>query len=328
MRRNPYAATLNTEGMGIKLLSDDDVQHIHNAALEILSTIGIEIECAEAQDYLEQAGAKVDRDKNIVQFPEYLVREAIASTPGNFTLAGKHPAEDVIFGNGRVNFIPFGSGIKIKDRKTGKMRPTTKQDIIEGTRLVDALAAYDMCMQTVIATDVPAKVEALHSFAAHFFNTKKNCLIGPADRRTAEALLEMAIEYTGSAEALRERPVMIFGGCTISPFSIPESTCIELIYGARYGIPVVALSMPMSGGMSPVTMPGSLAVTMAEVLGATVLSQAVRKGAPLMIGISSGILDQRKNAAAMVGCPEAALLSAGFAQMARYYEIPSFCAGG
>ena len=120
---------------------------------------------------------------------------------------------------------------------------------------------------------------------------------------------------------------MMLGGCTISPLSIPDSTVAATITAAKYNIPAMILTMAMSGGMAPVTLAGCLVVANAEILAALTLSQIVRKGAPFIYGSSTGTLDMRHNAAAMVGCPELGLISAGIAAIARLYKLPTLVAG-
>jgi trimethylamine--corrinoid protein Co-methyltransferase len=121
---------------------------------------------------------------------------------------------------------------------------------------------------------------------------------------------------------------MMNGCCSISPLVIPEGTAETIIETAKAGIPLMCLSMAMAGGMAPVTIAGSLIVTNAEILGALTLSQLVRKGTPFVYGSSTGTLDMRHNAAAMVGCPELALISTGVAALAQMYNVPSLVAGG
>lgn len=232
-----------------------------------------------------------------------------------------------LLGDGRTNWIPFGCGIMMKDIVSGEIRETTKQDIMDCARITEALDEYDVCMQTVVAQNVPEHVEELHSFVGHAFNTNKNVTVGPMGKRSAEALVELASIIAGGKEKLQERPFLNFGGCTISPLTIPGSTCQAIIVGAPNNIPIGTLSMAMSGGMSPVKITGSLVVDLAETLGALVLAQTVKKGAAMMMGISNGMLDLRHNALAELGCPEAALLSAGFAQMCNFYDVPSLVGG-
>jgi trimethylamine--corrinoid protein Co-methyltransferase len=85
--------------------------------------------------------------------------------------------------------------------------------------------------------------------------------------------------------------------------------------------------MAMAGGSSPVTLAGTLVDHNAEILGGLVLSQLTRKGSKFVYGSSTTAMDLRL-AAASVGSPECALINAAVAQMATYYLLPSWVAGG
>lgn len=327
MKKNRYPAALQSCGLGMTMFSDADKEHLHAAVLEVMSTVGIRFECKEALEYLNDAGANVNFETEVARFPEYLVNEAIGSAPHNLIMYGKTPEYDAYLGESRVNWIPFGCGIYMSDIETGEIHDSCKQDIIDCTRVIDALEQYDVCMETVVPQDVPPVVAPLHSFEAHVSYTNKNVTVGPADKRTAETLVEMAAAVAGGLDKLRERPFLNFGGCSISPLTIPDSTCQAVMVGARNNIPVGCLSMAMAGGTAPVTLEGSIVVLLAEVLAAVVLSQTVKKGAPIMIGTSTCTMDLRHNAAAMVGSPELALISSAVAQMGQFYKIPSLVAG-
>jgi trimethylamine--corrinoid protein Co-methyltransferase len=84
--------------------------------------------------------------------------------------------------------------------------------------------------------------------------------------------------------------------------------------------------MAMAGGSSPVTLAGTMVTHNAEVLAGITLSQLVERGSPVIYGSSTTAMDL-KLAAASVGTPELALISAAVAQMARRYLLPSFVAG-
>ena len=58
-----------------------------------------------------------------------------------------------------------------------------------------------------------------------------------------------------------------------------------------------------------------------------VLGQAVKKGVPLIYGTSTAMMDLRSTLSA-VGTPELALFSAAVANVAQFYKVPSFVAGG
>ncbi len=95
---------------------------------------------------------------------------------------------------------------------------------------------------------------------------------------------------------------------------------------ARHGIPNNVISMAMSGASSPVTLAGTLVTHNAEVLAGLTLAQLTERGAPTIYGSSTTAMDLRY-AAASVGSPELAMISAGVAQLAQRYLLPSFVAG-
>lgn len=325
MLRRKNAGYNNFTGAALQLFSQDDLQHIHLATLEVLRYTGVQVNDKEALNYFAAAGAYVAKDT--VKIPAHLVESAIASAPASVFLAGKSPEYDIILEDGRVYVCPFGLGIFIHDLKTGKLRETTKQDIADCSRLVDYLAEYDFLFDTMVARDVPEATACLHGFEAHLTNSQKPALASPENKQTAEALVQMGAAAAGGYHNLQERPLMMLGGCTISPLSIPDSTVAATITAAKYNIPAMILTMAMSGGMAPVTLAGCLVVANAEILAALTLSQIVRKGAPFIYGSSTGTLDMRHNAAAMVGCPELGLISAGIAAIARLYKLPTLVAG-
>ncbi len=99
-----------------------------------------------------------------------------------------------------------------------------------------------------------------------------------------------------------------------------------IIETARWGLPCNVLSMAMAGGSSPVTLAGTMVTHNAEVLAGITLSQLSERGSPVIYGSSTTAMDLRL-AAASVGTPELAMISAAVAQMARRYLLPSFVAG-
>src|SRR5450756_2474639 len=118
----------------------------------------------------------------------------------------------------------------------------------------------------------------------------------------------------GSAEAVRERPMMIMGTCPVSPLKLVSDCCEIVIEAARAGVPSCVLSMAMAGGSSPVTLAGTL------------LEQLTERGSKVLYGSSTTAMDLRL-AAASVGSPECAMISAGVAQLARQYRLTSYIAG-
>jgi len=150
--------------------------------------------------------------------------------------------------------------------------------------------------------------------------------IGPIDGKLTRYILRMAAAVVGGVQKLRERPLVSFITCPVSPLKLVRESCEIIIESARGGAAVNILSMAMAGGSSPVTLAGTLVTHNAEVLAGITLAQLTRRGAPVLYGSSTTAMDLRL-ASASVGSPECGLINAAVAQLARRYLLPSFVAG-
>jgi len=166
----------------------------------------------------------------------------------------------------------------------------------------------------------------VHNAEMQYLNTTKPIGIGPLSRTETIAIFEMAAEIVGGADELRRRPIVYNGVCPVSPLKLPHEATEVIIETARWWIPNNILSMAMAGGSSPVTLAGTLVTHNAEVLSGITLAQLTERGAPCIYGSSTTAMDL-KLAAACVGSPELAMISAAVTQMARRYLLPSFVAG-
>jgi trimethylamine---corrinoid protein Co-methyltransferase len=326
MRRNPHAGHLSSGGQSLNVFTRDELSDIHLSTLEVLQHTGIWVEDAEALDVFASGGAVVDREAKIVRIPPYVVEDAIRSAPPTITLCGRTAASDVVIESGRVGFTNFGEGIKITDMDSGELREPTKRDVAEAARLIDALPEVDVLERPMGAHDVPQDAVPLHNAEAIFANTSKHVFIGPINGRLLEKIVEMAEVVVGGVEALRQRPLVSFNTCPVSPLKLVRDACEIIIVGARAGVPVNVLSMAMAGGSSPVSMAGTLVTHNAEVLAGITLAQLAAPGAPVIYGSSTTAMDLRF-ASASVGSPECAMINAGVACLARFYLLPSWVAG-
>jgi len=113
----------------------------------------------------------------------------------------------------------------------------------------------------------------------------------------------------------------------VSPLMLNRETTEGLLVFAKYGQPTTIPPECMAGGTSPATLAGLLVQQNAEVLISVAIAQLARRGAPVFYGSASTVMDMRTGAVAL-GAPEAGLVMAGTAQLARYYGIPSRGTGG
>lgn len=326
-RRNLRAGSSQLAGLGLNILTEDQLSAIHCATLDVLQHIGIKVVSQEAQDLFEGGGAIVDRKKQIVKIPPYLVEDCIRWAPSTVLLAGRNPEKDFIIEGNRVGFVNFGEGVNVIDPVTREYRRSTKRDVANAALVSDAMDQLDINFRAITSQDVPGPVQALHNAEAIFSNTSKHFFIGADGINNCKKLIAMAAAVAGGPDKLRERPVISFNVCPTSPLQLVPDCSDIIIEAARAGIPSNIISMAMAGGTGPVTLAGTLITHNAEVLSAIVLSQLACKGAPVLYGSSTTIMDMRYTTSP-VGAPELGMISAAVAKMAQYYLLPSFVAGG
>lgn len=327
MRTDVQAGVSNLSGFGLNVFSDDELHAIHDGTLEVLEKTGIKVESKEALDIFAAGGASVDFKTGVVKLPAYMVEDAIRSAPNSVLLAGRNPKHDIVLGGKRVHFINFGEGISIIDPYTKQHRKTTKQDVADIARFCDAMDEMDAVLRPVAPQDVPPATAVVHNAEALFNNTSKHVFIGTDGGSGFKKVLKMAVAVVGGEDKLRERPIFSCNVCPTSPLQLIGHCTDVIIEGARAGIAINILSMAMAGATSPVTLAGSLVTHNAEVLSGIVLSQLTCKGAPVIYGSSTTIMDLRF-ATAPVGSPELGMINAGVAKLAQFYLLPSWVAGG
>jgi trimethylamine--corrinoid protein Co-methyltransferase len=326
VRRNLHAGRLRSGGLSLSVLTADELEDIHLATLEVLERTGVFVEDPEAMAAFEAGGCAVDREARIVRIPGYVVEEAIRSAPATITLAGRIPARDFVLESSRVGFTNFGEGIQVVDPRDGELREPTKDDVGAAARLIDALDDIDVLERPIGAHDVPPEVSPLHNAEAILSNTTKHMFIGPINGTMLRKIVAMAAAIVGGEARLRARPLVSFITCPVSPLKLVKDCCEIIMESARAGMACNILSMAMAGGSSPVTLAGTLVTHNAEVLSGVTLSQLTKRGAPVIYGSSTTAMDLRL-AAASVGSPELALISAAVVQMSRRYLLPSWVAG-
>ncbi|MFZ2105496.1 MAG: trimethylamine methyltransferase family protein, partial [Roseiarcus sp.] len=118
----------------VELVSRDELESIHRAALTVLQEIGIDILHDEAKAILRQAGADVDPGSNRVRFDPALVESQIGLAPKSFMLHARNPERNVVIGDEYVAFCSVASTPNAFDRDGGR-RPGNYRDYKNFLRL-------------------------------------------------------------------------------------------------------------------------------------------------------------------------------------------------
>lgn len=327
-RINPTGVN-NKEGLGVDFLTQDQMQMIHNATLEILNTTGIKVESVEAARVFADGGAKVQylHDYALVKFPSYLLEQCLAWAARPLVFYGRTRDKDFAAGFRSVGFSTFGECVKVIDLETRKIRKSQKKDVADITKVCDYLDEIVVLDRPCCSQDKPSVTQPLHNLEAMLHNTSKPVFIAAVNAENCRRMVEMAAAVSGDMEKFRERPFLNIFVCPTSPLTMVKDCCEIIMTAASLGTGIAILPMALAGATAPATLAGTIVSHNAEMMAALVLAQLSQKGARCICCSLSTIMDLKLMVGA-VGSPELGLLSAALTQMARFYNLPSWVGAG
>jgi len=316
------------EGGQLELLSQNDVERIHDTAVEILEGVGVKVTLSEAVEIYRKAGAKVASDNQTVKLPLKVIERALNNTPPRVLLCGREESNDLILENKGVYAGTGGAELNVLDLETKELRKGSIRDVADLAKLVDALDNIDFYIRPVVAQDIPMEKIDINKYYVSLINTSKHVMGNVYSVDKVKDVVEMAAIIVGSKKNLEERPIISFITCwMVSPLTLdPEVTKI-LIEIVKHKMPVALSTVAITGLTSPVTMAGNLALTHAEQLSGIVLTQLLNPGSPVIYGGCPGVADMR-DASFCPGSIERQMLNAAISQMARYIKAPNYNIGG
>ncbi len=329
-RRNLKTSIDTATGFGLNVFTSDDLNALHFSTLDILYNTGVRVESEEALEIFHGGGARVEKfdGYGLVYLPNYLVEDCIRWAPRTIILHGRTPDQDYVAELGRTGFAPsFGECVKIIDPKTRQIRGTTKQDLVNVTRLADAFEEMVVIERAVGSFDQLPETHTLHNYEAMVNNTGKHCFLGMGNGETTKKIIAMAKVASGGVKEFRKRPLVTGFVCPTSPLNLVRSCCESIITCAREGAGIATIPMALVGATGAATLAGTLVAANAEALSTIVLAQLVQKGTPCIYCGCSTIMDMRIGTVS-IGAPELGILSAGIAKLAQFYKLPSWVGGG
>ena len=307
------------------LLTQEQVERVHDASLEILENVGLLVRNDKARSIFSKHGCKVDSETLIVKFPRAVVEKYRIMLPPTFTFRGRDPKYDRVIPQDGPIIVTGSSAPNIIDPVTGEERRARSDDIARIAHLINELAAIDVFSISTLADDAPEGQFTL----ARLYPALKYCLkpirSTTKDMEDIHAIMKLLFAVAGSEEAYREHPFVTHHYCpVVSPLTMDKLSTEAIIYFSEIGLPVYPSIVPNAGLTSPMSMAGTVVQGNAEFLAAAVLMQMVREGTPTIYASLPTVADMRSGAYASGGI-ECGILHMAFAQIAHYYNVP--CGG-
>ena len=301
-----------------ELLDEDDLVRLEEHSDWILDEIGVEIHDGEALDLFGQAGARVDGQQ--ARFEPGLVRSLCATAPPVFQMFGRDPTSGITVGGDSVVFTPAYGPPFVSDLEGGR-RYATIIDFENFVKLAQLSPWMHHSGGTICEpVDLPVNKRHLDMVYAHLRYSTKPFMGSVTSAERAEDSIQMARIYY-STDYLEEHCV-IQGNINVNSPLVFDGVMVDSLKAyARANQGCVISPFILGGAMGPVTQPALVAQAMAEAMVGIALTQLIRPGSPMVLGVFLTTMNLRTGAPTF-GTPEANLATYAIGQLVRRLDLP------
>ena len=308
----------------VDILSDEACEIIENNAETILEEIGIDFrDDAEALSILKDIGCDVKGER--VHFPRGLARKMCETAPSQFTQHARNASRSVEIGGKNTVFAPVYGPPFVRDLNNER-RYAELEDFQNIVKLVYMLPGLHHSGGTVCEpVDVPITKRHLDMIYTHLRYSDKPFMGSVTAPNRAQDSVDMAKIVMGD-EFVDNNTVMVSLINANSPMTWDDTMLGALKVYARHNQGVILSPFILAGAMSPVSVAGTLAQTLAEAMSGIAFTQAVNPGAPVIFGSFASSISMQTGAPTF-GTPEPAKVLYGCSKLARRLGVP-FRSGG
>ncbi|MHB1927974.1 MAG: trimethylamine methyltransferase family protein [Acidimicrobiales bacterium] len=309
----------------VTVLSEEQLELVHDRAMTILEDIGVEIRQEAALRRLAEEGQKVEDSR--VRFDRGFVLEVAARAPASFTVRSRSDTRSITLGGGSLVHTPAGGAPFCSDRDRGR-RDGTLADHVELVKLAHTTPLL-RCQQSGVVEAADLDDVSRHldmDYACLRWSDKPYICYGGNGARAADAVSLAAIAC-GGRDRLEAGPRLIGVVNSNSPLVWDGAMVDALTVWAEANQAVAVTPFLLAGATAPLGLAGGLAQQIAEALAGVVVAQLVRPGTPCVFGSFLSAVDMRSGGPAF-GMPAGVLGTLAGGQIARRYGLPYRGGGG
>lgn len=318
---------------GFHLLSRHNAERIHDASIRVLESTGIRIDPddREIRELLLASGATPDGEDRLL-LPPSLIEDAVGRAASAIRLFDRNGEPSFVLENGDTYFGPGSDALYNYDRETGRLFPTenydsprgsTIDDVRQNVRIADALG-FDFMMSMGLPHELDAVTLYPSVFAEMIRNTSRPIVFTSTCVEEIEAIHDIASIVSESPD---ERPWFIAYLEPISPLRFDPTVTSRLSFCVRHGIPIVFAAGANCGGGAPITPEGGVVQGTAECLAGIAIASVLSDTPQFIFGANTSAMDMN-TMIVCYGAPEWFRTVAMYAEMGRFYGLPSWGTGG
>jgi len=306
----------------LTLMNEEQIQKTHEYTLRVLSETGVRVDSPSVLKLLEsKPGMKVEG--RVVRFTAEAVEDAIQSAPKTIDVFNRRGEHAFRLGDDRLRFGVGVTALFYQELESDKPELFTRQNFRDLVRLGSSLPLYDVISTVGILRDVPENLGDLYGSLEHISNTTKPLVLLVSDENKFPAVMEMYEKLHGP---LGDKPFVLPYFNPVSPLVMNAGTVDKMQIAIERGLPIIFSNYSMAGASTPLTPAGTLSLLMAELLAGLVISQTIKKGAPILLGMLPVYFDMRT----MLNFydPQSVLISVACSEMMAHYGIPHCSTSG
>ena len=306
-----------------KVLSDDQIQKIHQASLDILQRVGVQVPHEDMLSRFADSGADVDMQNQRVKISADLVMKCVDRAEKQYTLYGRDLSRKAEFGYGKRNYNGIAGEASWIDNIGDDRRYTTLADVATATRFADALEHMTIPGALSDPAELDVSWRCVAVLAEMIKNTTKPVTLWLHDRPSAKYICELMIALRGDEKRAMEYPLTYPFLEPISPLRFAYNGIDILYETARLNLPVPIGPMAQMGLSAPCTVAGTMASENAEILAGVCITQLIRPGMPVCYGGICHAFDM-KTTQMIFGGPEQTIFGVAMTQMGKSYGFPVY----
>lgn len=307
-------------------LSRKKALKIHEAAIKVLETTGIKLDHPRAEELYLKAGAIKD-GKGRILITRKMVEDALSQTKPAFKLYNRDGTKFIEIKDGKTFFGTGSDALYNVNPETGKINKTVLADIERNVRIADKLSGFDFVMSMGLPYDVDQEKLYPTIFAAMVQNTTKPLVVTATTPEDIQRTHDIASIVAGSKEKLRQKPFFIAYLEPVSPLIINKSIADRILYCAEHNIPILFAAGANLGSGAPTTPELGVVQGNAEFLAGLVLAKLKNPDVSVVYGANTSLMDM-KTSIVCYGAPEWTKTVAMYADMGKYYNLPSWGTAG
>ncbi len=305
-----------------KPFETNDMEAVIENIYRILEEIGFNEATPHCIKTCTEYGAIMGNDGRL-RMPRETVKKAIESSNRQLILHGQEPSHDIKVSGSRVYFATGGAAVLIADPENETYRDSTAQDLYDMARIVDTCENIHLFQRTCVLRDIEDSYQMdLNTTYNSIMGTKKHVGASWTHSDHLKKTLKMLHMVAGDEEKWRARPFVSQSNCfVVPPMKFAEESLECLRIAVEGGMPVLLLSAGQAGATAPPCLAGTVSQAWAECLGGLVYVNAIKPGAPAILGTWPFVSDLRTGAMSG-GSPEQGILSAACAQVGQAFDLP------